>query len=90
MGTVGAGEDETNGGSSINTGTLSCVGWVAGEKFLCNMGSPVWCSEMMWRCEMWGREGGSRQRVYDSCCCMAETNTILYKLKNKKGGERVR
>ena len=84
VGTVGVGEDETNGESSINIGTLRCVKWVAGEKFLCNTGSPVWRSEMMWRCGMQGREGGSRQRGYDSCCCMAETYTILYKLR--KGG----
>ena len=35
-----------NGESSINTYTLLCVRWIAGEKLLHNTGSPVWCSLM--------------------------------------------
>ena len=58
--TVSQGESGTNGESSINTYTLS-----AGEKLLCNTGSPVWCSEMTQRSgvregEEGLREGGNR------------------------------
>ena len=43
---VREGESGTNGESSINICTLSCVEWIAGEKLLFNTGSPVWCSVM--------------------------------------------
>ena len=46
VGTAGEGEGGTNGESSINICTLSCVEWIAGEKLLFNTGSPVWCSVM--------------------------------------------
>ena len=38
---VGEGESEMNGESSINIHTLSPVRWIAGEKLLYNIGSPV-------------------------------------------------
>ena len=44
--TVGQGENGMNGESSINIHALPCVKQIAGEKLLCNTGSPVWCSVM--------------------------------------------
>ena len=44
--TVGEGESGTNGESSIDIYTLSCVKWMAGERLLYNTGSPVWSSVM--------------------------------------------
>ena len=32
-----------------NIHTLLGVRWKAGEKSLCSMGSPVWCSVITWR-----------------------------------------
>jgi len=45
--TVGEGERGMNAETSINICTLSCVKWIAGEKFLYNTGSSVWCSVMI-------------------------------------------
>ena len=39
MGTIGEGESEMNGESSINIFTLSGVTWIAGEKLLCSKGA---------------------------------------------------
>ena len=39
MDTIGEGESETNGESSINIYTLSGVRWIAGEKLLCSKGA---------------------------------------------------
>ena len=39
MDPVGVRESETNGESSINICTLSCVEWIAGEKLLFNTGA---------------------------------------------------
>ena len=55
--TVGEGESETNG-ETINIYTLSGVRWIVGEKLLCSIGSPVWCSVMTWRDGMGEVEGG--------------------------------
>ena len=46
MDTVGKAQSGTDGESSINIYTLSCVKWIAAEKFLYNTGSPVWHSVM--------------------------------------------
>ena len=40
------GESGTNGESSINIYTPSCVKWIAGEKLPYNTQSPVWHSLM--------------------------------------------
>ena len=42
--TVRKGKSGTNGESSIKMYALSCVKWIGGERLLCNMGSPAWCS----------------------------------------------
>ena len=52
-----------------------------GDKLLCSIGSPVWCSVMTERVGV-GEERGSRGRgcsiiMADLHCCMAETNTML-------------
>ena len=39
MDTIGEGESEPNGESSINIYTLSGVRWIAGEKSLCSKGA---------------------------------------------------
>ena len=44
--TVGEGKRGTNGESSINIYTLSCVKPIAGKKSLYNPGRPVWHSGM--------------------------------------------
>ena len=71
-----------NGGSSINIHTQSPVGWIAGEKFLCNIESPVWCSLMTWRDKV--GEGREAREGREVCiimahlhCCTVETNTAL-------------
>ena len=45
----GGGERGTNGESSINMHTLLGVRRIAGEKLMCSIRSPVWCSVMAWR-----------------------------------------
>ena len=60
--TVGEGESETNGESSVNIYSLSGVRWIVGEKLLRNTGSPVLCSLMTWGAG--GRVGGSWEREY--------------------------
>ena len=82
MDTVGEGESDTNG-ESINIYTLpiyilSGVRWLVGEKLLCSIGSPVLCSVMTWRDGM--GKGREAREGADFCCCMAETNTTLYKI----------
>ena len=79
-----------NGESSINIhNTLSCVKWIGGEKLLYNTRSPVWHSVMAlegeWKKEREAQEGGNICIIMaDSCCYMAETNTTLQSLNNKK------
>ena len=46
MDTVAKGESGKNGESSIDIYSLSCVKQRAGEKLLCNTGSPAWHSVM--------------------------------------------
>ena len=60
VGTEGAGEDETDGESSINIGTPSCVKYTAGEKFLYSTGSPVLCSDDT---EVWDAGKGGRLKT---------------------------
>ena len=48
MDTVREGESRINRKSSDNIYVLLCVTWIAGEKLLCDTGSPVWCSVMGW------------------------------------------
>ena len=45
--TVWKGVSGMNGEGSINIYTLSCVKWIVAEKFLYNIGNPVWCSVMI-------------------------------------------
>lgn len=40
--TAWAGASGTNGESSTNIHTLPCIKQTAGEKLLCNSGSPAW------------------------------------------------
>ena len=63
MDTMGEGESGTNGESSVNICTLSCVRWITGEKLLYNTGSPGWRS-VGWDA---GGEGDStgRGHMYD-------------------------
>ena len=58
MDTLGEGENEMDGESSINIYSLSGIRWKAEEKMLCSTGSPVWCSLITWRDGMEGGEGG--------------------------------
>ena len=64
MDTVGEGESEMNGESSIHKDTLSGLRWIAGEKLLCSTGGPAWHFMMTWKDRMQGREGGSRGKGY--------------------------
>jgi len=43
---VGEGESGTNGESSIDIYTLSCIKQISDEKLLYNTGSPAWHSVM--------------------------------------------
>ena len=72
--TVGERESGTNGESSINIYTLSCVKYIAGEKLLYNTESPAWHSVMSGGVEgggvsgegrdaQWGRGGMLRREV---------------------------
>ena len=80
----------TNGENSINIhNTLSCVKWRGGEKLLYNTRSPVWHSVMAleggWEEEREAQEGGDICIIMAGLYCyMAETNTTLQNLKNKK------
>ena len=58
VGQVALGVSGTNGESPIDTYTLSGVRWIAGEKLLCSVGSPVWSSVMTWKHGMSGGDGG--------------------------------
>ena len=53
----GEGESVTNGESSIDMCTLSCVRWIAGEKLLYNTGSPACRSVMTQRGRELRKEG---------------------------------
>ena len=63
--------------------TIMCR-WLAGEKLPYNTGNPVWHIVMTQRNRMvWGKGKEAQQGgniciiMADTCCCMAETNTIL-------------
>ena len=43
---MGEGKSGTNGESTIDIYTLSCIKEIAGEKLLYNTGSPAWHSVM--------------------------------------------
>ena len=65
-----------------DTYTPAYVKWIARGKLLCSTGNSAWCLVMTQRGGMrGGREalkgGALHILIADSCCCMAETNTIL-------------
>ena len=60
----------------------SDVKCIAGEKLLCSSRRSAWCSVMTWRDRVGIGKGGSEEEnicisMFDSCCYMSETNTIL-------------
>ena len=81
-----------------DTYTPACVKWIARGELLCSTGNSAWCSVMTQRGGMrGGREAlqGADLHILiaDSCCCMAETNTILqstfiFQWKNFPGGKK--
>ena len=80
------------GNGEICIHALSGINWITGEKLLYT-GSPVWSSVWTWR----GGGGDGRKTwergdvcilMADSRCCMAETNTTLSKLKNKRKSKK--
>ena len=81
MDTEGKGKGGLNGESSTDMHASPRVGQRTSGKLLHGTGSSVWCS-VTTREVGRGWEGGSRERdacihMADSCCCTAETNTIL-------------
>ena len=63
---------------------LPYVEWAARENLLCDSGSSDRCSLTTWR--GWDEVEGGREvqeggdvcmPMADSCCCVAETNTVL-------------
>ena len=90
--TAGEGESGTNGESSIDIYTLSCVKYTASDKLLHKTGSPPaddlwWPGERAWG----GGRGREAQEGRDTCmvdshCYSAEANTTLCNfpsIKNK-------
>ena len=82
MDTVREGESRINIKRSDNIYVLSCVTWIAGEKLLCDTGSPIWCSVMGWGGMGWGKgtvalEGKDVYVITADLNCMVETNTTL-------------
>ena len=54
--------------------------WMAGEKLVSSLGSPVWCSGKTWRNGMGAGEGDAEGRQWikaDPHCCTAETKATL-------------
>lgn len=62
MDKVGERERRTNGESSIDIYTISCVKERADEELLYNTGSPDRCSLMVWKDGMREGEGGRFRR----------------------------
>ena len=80
--TVGEGDSGTNGESSINIYTLSCVKQIADKKLLYNAGSPAWLSGSLrgvgWEEETEAQEGGDVCIIMTYLhCYIAETNITL-------------
>ena len=81
-------QGEANWESSAESNTAPCVGQTASGSLPSDAGSSDRSSVTAWGQE--GARGGGRckregtcvpVRVCDSCCCLAETNTILYPLQ---------
>ena len=69
--TAGEGETGMNGQSNTDIYTPPCAKQIAGEKLLCNTGSPVWCSEMTQRGGV--REGKEGLRGSEQVSLVAKT-----------------
>ena len=83
--TVGEGESETNGESSVNIYSLSGVRWIVGEKLLHNTGSLVLCSLMTW-----GQAEGWEAHERGNICMILFSLSVMFNSLQSHGLKHAR
>ena len=84
-------ESEMKGESSINTHTLSCVEWIAGEKLLCKTESqPSVGLRDDLEGEPGGAKGSSRPKGHVFLLCGGNQGSIAERLSAKKERKKER